>query len=298
MQNYAISLNPTDAKARSGWYGPSGKQKEAKIGGRDASGVVVAVGEKASGLSVGDEVFYAGDTTRQGTYQQYTLVDSRLVGKKPKSLNWLQAASLPLTSITVWEAIFEDAKPQAGQKILIYSAAGGVGSIAIQLAKHWSLHVTATASRPETQKWVKELGADVVLDHHKPLKDQIKESDYFDLALNCSDESHWNSIVAVLKPRAKLACILPVKAKTEDLPYGDIFFKRIHVIFEMMFSRPALGYEQEEQGKLLNEISKLVDEKKIRHTAVNEFEWKDFHKAQELLESGKSIGKNVVSVPH
>lgn len=101
-------------------------------------------------------------------------------------MNWKQAASLPLTSITVWEAIHEDAQPKPGQHILIYSAAGGVGSIAIQLAKLWGLHVTATASREETKKWVKELGADVVLDHHKPLKDQVKQSEYFDLCLNCS----------------------------------------------------------------------------------------------------------------
>lgn len=276
VKNIAISLNPVDEKQR---LGVKGKDGSPLIGGHDSSGEVVAVGEAAasSGFVVGDSVYFAGDLTRNGTFAQFTAVDHRLVGHKPRSLTYVEAASLPLTSITVWEGVFEQLKPQPGQKILIIAAAGGVGSVAIQLCKVWGLHVTATASRSETISWCREVGADAVLDHSRPLAAQLSQQKdnphKFDLVLNCYTESLLNEVATVIKPRGHIVMIQPwskdaLASDNFAATLQTFFLNCISLHFEMMFSRSMLGYEQEKQRAILNEVAALVEQKKVDRKSV------------------------------
>src|SRR5438309_11280339 len=174
----AISANPVDYKVRKRAAPPQG---ETKILGYDAAGVVDAIGSEVTLFKPGDEVFYAGSILRQGTNSELHLVDERIVGNKPKTLSFAQAAALPLTSITAWELMFDRLGAVPGKSVdprtlLITGGAGGVGSILIQLARRLTgLAVVATATRPESQKWCFELGAHAVIDHSKPIKEQIEK---------------------------------------------------------------------------------------------------------------------------
>lgn len=296
VKNYAVGLNPTDNKQRTGAYGGSGESKEPIIGGRDASGVIIAIGKNVVDFKIGDEVFYAGDNSRSGSFSQYTLVDYRIVGRKPSSLTHEQAASLPLAAITVYEGLYEKLNPTAGHRILITAAAGGVGSLAIQLSKIWGLHVTATASRNETSEWVKSLGADEVIDHSKPLLPQIDNNNKFHYIFNCHDDSMLDELMTVIRPRGHIVSILPF-TKDNISAIRQAFFLSVSIHFELMFSRSGFGYEQEKQGSLLNLVSKWVDEGKIKSPTTKVFEWNDFKQAFALLVTGKTIGKTVVKVP-
>jgi len=301
VKNIGISLNPTDFKAR---LSEKKRIEIPKVLGRDASGIVVQIGSGVKNLKIGDEVWYAGTLIRQGTYQQYTLVDYRIVSKKPKTLEHIKAASLPLTALTAWEGVYEnfqlDNKNIKGKKILITAAAGGVGSIAVELCKYWGFHVTATASRSETVEWVKKLGADVVINHHESFIKQIgDQSQYFDYCLNTHDDTLLPEIVSVMKPRSQITCILEIVRGPELLAemWKSAFFKRITFHFELMYSRTVHDYEQEKQGEILIEVAKLVDNGTIKHTVGKEWQWDQMIEAQNYLETGKSIGKNVVHVP-
>ena len=195
----AISVNPVDTKVRSS---KSKSATEPRILGWDAAGIVTEIGDRVTGFKPGDEVYYAGDIIRPGSNSEFQLVDYRIVGHKPKSLEFASAAALPLTSITAWEALFDRLKiskdrTDAGKSILIINGAGGVGSIAIQLAKLAQLKVIATASRPETIAWCKELGADYVVNHRHNLAEEIEKIEYptvdYILCLNDTD-GHWQAI--------------------------------------------------------------------------------------------------------
>src|SRR3981189_1766768 len=174
----AVSVNPVDTKVRKRAAPPEG---DTKILGYDAAGVVDAVGPDVSLFKPGDEVFYAGSILRQGTNSEYHLVDERIVGRKPKTLSFTQAAALPLTSITAWELLFDRLGAVPGKSVeprtlLIVGGAGGVGSILIQLARRLTRPpVVATASRPETTKWCLDLGAHAVIDHSRPMKEQVEK---------------------------------------------------------------------------------------------------------------------------
>ena len=169
----AVSVNPVDTKIR---MNAGTNLPQPRILGWDCAGVVEAVGEDCSLFKPGDAVFYAGDVTRAGCNGQYHLIDERIVGRKPASLSFDDAAAMPLTTITAWEALFDrmsiskDAAANKGKSILIIGAAGGVGSIAVQLAKKVAgLQVIATASRAQTEQWCRDLGADQVINHREAL---------------------------------------------------------------------------------------------------------------------------------
>lgn len=176
----AVSVNPVDTKQ---FKAGTEDEKHPRILGYDASGIVEEVGEEVTLFSPGDHVYYAGDVTKAGTNSEYHLVDERIVGKKPESLSFAEAAAMPLTTITAYEGLFDrldiskTIEDNKGKKILIVGGAGGVGSIAIQLAKKAGLHVVTTASRAKTSEWVKHLGADVVINHQQPLNEQLKKHD-------------------------------------------------------------------------------------------------------------------------
>ncbi|KQO06847.1 zinc-binding alcohol dehydrogenase family protein [Sphingomonas sp. Leaf242] len=296
----AVSVNPVDTKIRQRREDPHGKPQ---VLGWDASGVVVAVGPDVTGFKVGDEVFYAGAIDRPGTNSEYHLVDERIVGHKPASLDWAQAAALPLTSVTAWETLFDrlDVRkpvPGAANAILIIGGAGGVGSITIQLARQLTdLTVIATASRDETRGWVEELGAHHVIDHRKPLAAQVDAlglgAPGFVFSTTHTDE-HIAEIGEVLAPQGRLALI--DDPKTLDIV--PLKQKSISVHWELMYTRSLFQTaDMGEQGVLLDEVARLVDAGTIRTTLAENFGRIDagnLRKAHERIESHTAKGKIVL----
>ncbi|TAX71258.1 zinc-binding alcohol dehydrogenase family protein [Rhizobium leguminosarum] len=297
----AVSVNPVDVKVRAHSAPPA---DELKVLGWDAAGIVKAVGADVTLFRPGDEVFYSGVISRPGSNAEFHLVDERIVGAKPKSLDFAAAAALPLTSITAYEALFDRLKVQdavsgAGRSILIIGGAGGVGSIAIQIARALTdLTVIATASRPETQDWVKELGAHHVIDHSRPIAPQVAAlgigAPGFIFSTTNTD-SHIGDIVEAIAPQGRFALI--DDPKTLDI----VPFKRkaVSVHWELMFTRPLYGTpDMIEQHKLLNKISELVDAGKIRTTLseiVGPINAASLKTAHAMVESGRMKGKAVLA---
>ena len=299
-----ISVNPVDTKIRGGG-GPRSPQDAIKLLGWDAAGIVVAVGAKVTLFAPGDAVYYAGAIDRSGAYAEYQLVDERIVGRKPATIGFAEAAALPLTTITAWEMMFDRLKIRIGKSanagsLLIIGGAGGVGSIATQLARRLTgLTVIATASRPETQTWCREMGSHHVIDHRQPLAKQVKAIvpggvDYV-LALT-KTEDHFNEIVEALAPQGALALIENVAT---PLDINKLKPKCISLHWEFMFARPRYETpDMNEQGRLLNEVAGLVEAGLIRSTmkenlglinAVN------LKRAHALVESGTTVGKVVLA---
>lgn len=297
----AISVNPVDTKVRSGVAADPGHYK---VLGWDAAGVVSAVGPDVSFFKPGDEVFYAGAINRQGTNAEFHLVDERIVGRKPASLGFDAAAALPLTSITAWEALFdrlEVARPVVGaaNAIVIIGGAGGVGSIAIQLAKKRSnLIVIATASRPETQAWCRELGADHIIDHSKPLAAQVEALGIGAPAFvfsTTNTERHMGEIAQLIAPQGRFALIDDPKG----LDVMPLKRKSVSLHWELMFTRSLFGTpDMVEQHNLLNQVSDMVDAGTIRSTMAEGFgtiNAVNLKRAHAFIESGRARGKVVLS---
>ncbi len=299
VQVQAISVNPVDTKVRKRAKPEAGQWA---VLGYDATGTVVAAGPEASLFKPGDTVFYAGDMTRQGTNAELHLVDERIVGHKPKTLDWAQAAALPLTAITAWEALFDRLdvrKPVPGASvILIIGGAGGVSSIAVQLARQLTdLTVVATASRPETRTWVEGLGAHHVIDHSKPLADQITAlaiaAPGFVFSTTNTDK-HVAEIAKLIAPQGRFA-VIDDPATLDIMPFKR---KSISVHWELMFTRPIFRtQDMDAQGILLNEVARLVDAGTIRTTLGENFgtiNAANLRRAHALIESGRAQGKVVL----
>ena len=293
----AISVNPVDYKVRA----PKDKvESEPKILGWDAAGVVVEVGEEVTEFQPGDEVYYAGDITRPGSNSEFQLIDERIVGRKPQNLDFARAAAFPLTSITAWEALFErlniDKKGAGADKsILIVNGAGGVGSIAIQLAKLAKLKVIATASRDETTAWCKKLGADEVVNHRHDLADEIEKIGHqnvdYVLCLSHTDE-HWQAMTKAIAPQGTICCIVD---NEHPLAMDTLKSKSAGLVWEFMFTRSMYQTkDMAEQSKLLNELSQLIEDGVIVTTCndvvkpINAHNLRDVH---QRLEQGRTIGK-------
>lgn len=294
----AISVNPVDAKVRKR---AAPEEGELKVLGWDACGVVKAIGPDVKMFKPGDKVWYAGSIARPGANAEFQLVDERIVSIKPKSLSFSESAALPLTSITAWELLFErlEVSSESEGVILIVGAAGGVGSILIQLVKQLTnLVVVATASREASSEWVSSLGADFVIDHRRGFQAQleklgIKNVKY--VAGLTHTEDHFEQIAEVIAPQGKL-CLIDDPAKPLDLAL--VKWKSVSVHWEFMFTRSL--YETEdilEQHKLLKSVAELVDDGKIRTTVNNAFgeiSLENLMEAHRLIESGQSIGKIVL----
>ena len=291
----AISVNPVDTKQR------KLDSPAPRVLGWDAAGTVEAVGPAVTLFKPGDAVYYAGDITRPGANSEFHLVDERIVGRKPKKLDFAQAAAMPLTSITAWEAFFDRMKIDPGGKdsgkcILIISGAGGVGSIGIQLARNAGLKVIATASRPESIAWVKELGAEQVVDHRKDLASQIKQP--VDYIANFSGEldTHWNAMAELIAPQGAMVAIV---ANQKPLPMDAVRSKSATLCWELMFTRPRFKTpDMIEQHRLLDQVADRLDAGKLRGTlkeTLSPINAANLRKAHEKLESGTMIGKLVLS---
>ena len=296
----AVSVNPVDTKKRMRAEPPAG---EWRVLGWDAVGIVEAAGPDVKLFKAGDPVFYAGTLNRPGTNSEYHLVDERIVGPKPKSLSNAEAVALPLTAITAWEMLFDrlDVKravPGAANAILIIGGAGGVGSIAIQLARALTdLTVIATASRPETAAWVKQLGAHHVVDHGKPLAAEVAMlglgAPAFVFSTTQTDR-HFDQIVEVIAPQGRFGLI----DDPDLVDMRKLKRKSASLHWEFMFTRSMFETADVlEQNKLLTEVSRLVDAGKIKTTlgeTYGKINAANLRRAHALIESGKAKGKIVL----
>jgi NADPH2:quinone reductase len=296
----AIAVNPVDFKVRAGRTPPPGQPL---ILGWDAAGTVVATGSDAQLFQPGDQVYFAGSLKRAGANSELCLVDERIVGRKPKNLDFGAAAALPLTTLTAYEALFDRLRIARGggqgQSLLIVGGAGGVGSIAIQLAKALTgLTVIATASRQESQAWARELGADHLLDHSQPLAPQLAAQGLAppSYALCTADtEPYFDALVDAVAPQAALCFIVTPKA---PLDMVQAHLKSLTLTWELMFTRSSLQTaDMAEQHRLLDEVAALVEAGRIKSTLtrrLSPISAANLRTAHALLEGGHTIGKVVL----
>lgn len=296
---HAVSVNPVDTKIRMRKAPAAG---QAGVLGWDAVGIVEATGSEVAGFAKGDRVYYAGAIDRPGSNSELHLVDARIAAKAPASLSDAEAAALPLTSITAWEMLFDRLRVPmhggAGQTLLVTGGAGGVGSILIQLARQLTqLRVVATASRAETRQWCLDLGAHVVIDHSQPMVPQLQAAgiDAVDMVASLTHTAeHYEQIIEALRPQGQITLI-------DDMDMLDAMklkTKSISLHWELMFTRSLFQTaDMGEQGKLLAEVARLVDEGRIRSTVNEQFgaiTAANLRRAHALLESGKAQGKIVL----
>ena len=299
VQIKAISVNPVDCKIHQNVNPERGEQK---ILGWDAAGVVTAIGEGVVHYKVGDQVYFAGDLTRAGCNAEYQCVDERIVGKMPQSLTFAEAAALPLTAITAWELLFDRLElkhqPKNNDVILVTGAAGGVGSILIQLAKRLTTAtVVGTASREESKAWVKQMGADYVVNHYSNLETELKAQNIPALthvaSLTHTDE-HYQAIVGMMKPQAKFALIDDPIA----LDIKEFKRKSISLHWEFMYTRSMFQTDDvAAQQAILNEVGRLVDEGELQTTLSQHYgkiNAENLTKAHQMIQTGKMLGKLVM----
>jgi zinc-binding alcohol dehydrogenase family protein len=293
----AIGMNPVDTKVRT-------RMDAQKVLGWDACGIVEKAGESVTGFKAGDKIFYAGDITRPGCNSEYHLVDHRIAALAPENLSPEHAAAMPLTSITAWEGLFErlgfvpEAGANAGKSILIIGGAGGVGSIAIQLARWAGLNVFATASRPETIDWCNKLGADTILNHRNNLYEELKATgtDSVD-AIFCTTqmERHWEVMAECIRPQGRIVLI---DDPVEPVDITIFKFKSVAISWEFMYTRSMFETEDiSEQGKLLARVAGLLDKGILMTTRQKTFTGltpENIRAMHIKQESGTMMGKQVL----
>jgi len=293
----AIGMNPVDAKVRS-------RMDADRVLGWDAYGIIEKTGDDVTGFKAGDKVFYAGDITRPGSNSEYHLIDQRIAALAPKNLSPEDAAAMPLTSITAWEGLFErlgfvpEANANSGKSILIIGGAGGVGSIAIQLARWAGLKVFATASRPETVDWCKNLGADTILNHRNDLYEELKAAGTNSVdAIFCTTqmESHWLAMAECIRPQGRIVLI---DDPVDSVDITAFKFKSVTISWEFMYTRSMFATDDmSAQGKLLSAVAGLLDEgtlvttRQKTLTGLTPENIKAMHIKQE---SGTMMGKQVL----
>lgn len=280
----ASSINPVDLMVRD--------QREGQILGWDAVGEVVDVGDDVKGFQAGDRVFYAGDINRPGSQAEFQAVDYRLVGHAPMSLAPEQSAGLPLTGLTAWEALFEQAQLKPGETVLIINGSGGVGSIAIQLARRAGATVIATASRPETQEWVRKMGAHHVVNHHKDLVEQTKEFGPVQVIFCCHDTAtNFDAMAEVIAPFGRIVSIVPTQS---PLPMDRLFGKAATFSWELMFTKSSQQTPNiASQGRILNALSQMIDRGELQSTTQHTLPLSpgSLSEAHQMIAQGKVHGK-------
>lgn len=296
-----VAINPVDIATRKKI---ADELVDPKILGYDGYGIVDAVGSEVKNFKIGDKVFFAGDYTRDGSYQEYEIIDERIVAHAPKKTSIEKSVAMPLVTLTASELLFEKlqinpASDNRDKIILIINGAGGVGSIATQLAHLSGLKVVATASTEEKVNWVKDLGADLVVNHHYDLIKQvhdlgIKNIDYI-LGLSNNDP-HWDEIVELIKPFGTFATITNLReSQIEDLKQ-----KSVNFAWEWMFTKAKFKLDSmSDQGAYLEKLADGLDSGMICSTVTkvfNGFNLENIKKATELVEDGHMMGKVVVKV--
>ena len=293
----AVSVNPVDTKIRRGVA-----VSEPRVLGWDASGIVRAVGSDVTLFAPGDEVFYAGDLTRAGSNSQFQAVDERIVGRKPASLDFAEAAALPLTSITAWELLFDRLRVEenggAGKSLLVIGAGGGVGSILVQLARQLTdLTIIGSASRDVTRDWVRELGAHHTVDHTQPLQPQLQALgfEHVDIVISLTHtDQHFAQIVEVLAPQGQLA-LIDDPATLDVVPLKR---KSISLHWELMFTRSMYQTaDMVRQHALLNRVAQMVEQGTLKTTLsehAGALTADNLRRVHALIESGRAVGKIVL----
>ena len=301
VQVRAISVNPVDTKVRA----PKDQVEDTpKILGWDAAGVVEQVGPECSLFKPGDEVYYAGSITRPGSNSEFQLVDERIVGHKPASLDFAQAAALPLTTLTAWEGLYDrlqvshTSEHNRGKSILIVGGAGGVGSIATQLAHLAGLTVISTASRPETIQWTREHGSRYTINHHQPWSDQLKTLGFptvdYIFCLNSTDR-HWENMVETIVPQGKICSIVETHG---PLDLSALQSKSATFVWEFMFTRSMYQTpDMIEQHHILDQVAKLIENGQVKTTMTQKLtpiNAANLREAHAKVEQGSMIGKIVL----
>lgn len=300
---HAAAVNPVDAKTRQGGTPGAAVDNPPLILGWDGAGEVVAIGAEVRRFAVGESVFFAGDITRQGSYAEYVAVDERIVGHKPTSLSFEEAAAMPLTALTAWEGLVETLDAQQGpnapvRSLLIVGGAGGVGSVAIQIAKRvCNLHVVATASRPESHSVCLRLGADATIDHTQPFAPQLHEFGLrgVDYLFSTAPLTNFPQLVSVLNPLGRI-CVILGGPPAQALDVSGLFPIRGTLSFELMFTRPRLGVEPEKQGAILDRIADLLDQGVLVTTVTDVRPWTEVQEAHRQIESTHTMGKIVLRI--
>lgn len=301
-----VSINPIDSKVRLRALPEVG---EPKTLGFDAIGTVEAVGDDTSLFNVGDKVFYAGDVGRAGSNAEYQLVDERIAGHAPKKASNEDAVALPLTAITAYEMLFDrlqlDVKPKFVTKepvLLISGAAGGVGSIMIQLAKAIcpAATVIATASRPQSQDWCKKMGADIVINHYDGIQAELEKhgiQEVTHIASLTHTSQHFDDFIEVIQPQGKI-CLIDDPAS--PLNIQALKMKSVSLHWELMFTRPRFETEDiVKQHHILNEVAELLDNGKIQTTrtkTLGSMTVSNLVEGHIQIEQGNTIGKMVLTV--
>ena len=294
----AVSVNPVDTKIRRN-VDPAGADK---VLGWDAAGTVLAAGPEATLFKPGDAVFYAGAVDRAGSNAELQLVDERIVGRKPATLDFAQAAALPLTAITAWELLFDRlgvARGDQNKTLLVVGAAGGVGSMAVQIARKLTgLAVIGTASRPETQAWVRALGAHHVVDHRAGLLEPVRAvaPDGVDYVMSLTHtEQHYEALVELLNPQGRLGLI---DDPATPIDIRAMKRKSISLHWEFMYTRSLFHtHDMLAQHRILDEVADLVDAGALRGTMREHYgtiNAANLRRAHAQLESGSTIGKIVL----
>ncbi len=294
----AIAVNPVDVKLRH-----AVQPQAPRILGWDGAGTVEAVGSDVTLFRPGDKVWFAGDITRPGSYAEYTLVDERIAGHAPASLSSAEAAALPLTSITAWELLFDRLRiPEnggEGESLLVIGAGGGVGSILLQLASRLTrLAVIGTASRPETQAWISDLGATHVVDHSQPLQPQLAQAGFplvdHVISLTHTDQ-YYTQIVDLLKPQGQFA-LIDDPATLDAMPLKR---KSISLHHEFMFTRSMYrAPDMVKQHELLERVAGLIDAGTLKSTLgenLGHIDAANLRRAHALLQGHRAKGKLVLS---
>ncbi len=296
----AIAINPVDLKIRQSVQPDEG---EFKVLGWDAAGVVVDVGDEVRDFIVGDEVWYAGEVNRPGCQAEFQLVDERILAHKPESLNFAEAAALPLTGLTAWEILFDRLElhrhPHEDKRLLVTGAAGGVGSILLQLARRLTgATLIATASRQKTRDWVLQMGAQWVLDHRNPLSEEMAALGFKDISHAASlthSDTHFPELVKLLRPEGRLALI---DSPAEPLDILSMKQKSLSLHWEFMFTRALFDTDlRSRQGMILSRLAALVERGDIHTTMTRHLGVIDAQHVREafnIIQSGQSIGKIVL----
>lgn len=293
---HALAVNPVDYKIRQSRSGTAGHPV---ILGWDAVGEVAAVGTSVTGFRPGDRVYYAGELLRDGCNAEMQLVDHRLAARKPKRLGDVEAAALPLTSLTAWEALLEPIPPSDydGARVLVIGGAGGVGSMAIQLLKaRTNAFVIATASRPASSEWCRRMGADLIVNHAKDLREELKRAGIaaVDTVFGTTQSQRYLPMLPeVLRPFGRFV-LIDDPGVVDIAPYKR---KSITVSWELMFTKSLFGYRPESQGAILSEVAQLADAGRLQSTVgevLTGLSAENLRRAHTAMEAFTAIGKIVI----